>query len=105
MRKRASIIIGATALAICLICPLLDMFDQWDHAFQSGTDSEYPLVILALCVGMAFALGRLILRISQDLPTSSIRYAIQSTFNPLSLLIRQTVLAIPSSSPPLSLRI
>ena len=105
MRTRASIIIGATALAICLICPLLDMFDQWDNAVQTGNDSEYPLVILALCVGMAFALGRLILRISRNILTSSIRYALQVIFNPMSLLIHQSALAIPSISPPLSLRI
>ena len=105
MRTRASTIIGAAALAICLICPLLDMFDQWDHAFQTGSDSEYPLVILALCVGMAFTLGRLIITISRNIPTSSIRCALASSFNTLSLLIHQTALAIPSTSPPLSLRI
>lgn len=72
---------------------------------QTGNDSEYPLVILALCVGMAFALGRLILRISRNILTSSIRYFLQSNFNSMSLLILQTALAIPSISPPLSLRI
>jgi predicted subunit of tRNA(5-methylaminomethyl-2-thiouridylate) methyltransferase len=105
MRTRASIITGAIALAICLVCPLVDLFDQWDHALQTGNDSEYPLVILALCVGIAFALGQLIVTLSQNLQTSSIKYVFQSALNSLAFLIRPTALAIPSSSPPLSLRI
>jgi hypothetical protein len=96
---------GAVALAICLVCPFVDMFDQWDHALQTGNDSEYPLVILALCVGMAFALGRLIVTLSPNFPTSSIRYALQSALNSLSFLVRPTAVVPASASPPLSLRI
>jgi hypothetical protein len=95
----------AIALTICLVCPLVDLFDQWDHALQTGNDSEYPLVILALCVGIAFALGQLIVTLSQNLLTSSIRYALQSILTSLALLIRPTALAMPSLSPLLSLRI
>jgi hypothetical protein len=96
---------GAIALAICLVCPLVDMFDQWDHIFQSGHDSEYPLVILALCVGAAFVLGRLIVRLSPSLATSSVRYALQSSLSLLSFLTRSTAFVPASGSPPLSLRI
>ncbi len=97
--------IGGIALAICLLCPLVDLFDQWDHVLQTGNDTEYPLVILALCVGAAFALGRLIVTLSPDLPASSVRYAFQSALNSLPFFIGPPALALVSASPPLSLRI
>lgn len=105
MRARVSLITGATALAICLLCPLVDMFDQWDSAFRTGHDTEYPLVILALCVGAAFVLGRLMVTLSLNLSVSSVRYAIVSALNSLPYLSRPTSLAPAFGSPPLSLRI
>ena len=97
--------IGATALAICLVCPLVDMFDQWDHAFQTGNDTEYPLVVIALCVGAAFVLVRLIVTLSAKLWSSTVRYALRSALNSLPFLIHPTALALAFGSPPLSLRI
>ena len=49
-------------LAVCLICPLVEMFDNWDHTIQTGNDTEYTLVILALCVGMAYSFARFIFK-------------------------------------------
>jgi len=100
-----SLIISAIALAICVVCPLVDMFDQWDQAFQTGHDSEYPLVVLALCVGVAFVLARSISTFSLNLPVSSVRYTILSAVNSLPYSIRLTELAPALESPPLSLRI
>jgi len=105
MKSRVSIITGAVALAICIVCPLVDLFDQWDNVLQTGNDTEYPLVILALCVGAAFVLGRLIVTLSPNLPTSSVRYAIQSALNSIPFFIAPEALPLASASPPLSLRI
>src|SRR5579864_4592501 len=105
MRTRASLITGVIALGICFVCPLVDMFDQWDHALQTGNDSEYPLVILALCVGIAFALGRLIVTLSPNFPASSISYVLQCALNSFPFSDRPPALALASASPPLSLRI
>jgi hypothetical protein len=105
MRTRASCIAGWIALAICLVCPLVDLFDQWDHVLQTGTDTEYPLVILALCVGAAFILGSLIVRLSPNLRLSGVRYALQSALNALHFLTLPRAVALDSVSPPLSLRI
>ena len=41
-------------LTVCLVCPILEVFDTWDPPIQSGNDTEYSLVIAALCVGAAF---------------------------------------------------
>jgi hypothetical protein len=105
MRSRVSIITGAVALAICIVCPLVDLFDQWDNVLQTGNDTEYPLVILALCLGAAFVLGRLIVTLSPSLAASSVRYAIQSALNSIPFFITPTALPLASASPPLSLRI
>jgi hypothetical protein len=51
-------------LAICLVCPLVDMFDFWDRTPQTGTDTEYTLVIVGLCVGAMYTLARVVLQIS-----------------------------------------
>ncbi|HVA94934.1 MAG TPA: hypothetical protein VNI36_08535 [Candidatus Dormibacteraeota bacterium] len=105
MRARASQITGAMALAICVLCPLIDLFDQWDRAFQTGHDTEYPLVVLALCVGAAFALGRLILTLSRKPLVTSIRFALQSALHaPRCVVLAATMVPAPES-PPLRLRI
>jgi len=96
---------GAIALAICLVCPLVDMFDQWDHALQTGHDTEYPLIIVALCVGIALVLGRLIITLSPNILISITRHAIQISLNSPLLLAVPTALAPSPESPPLSLRI
>src|SRR5579862_3952196 len=105
MRTRASIITGAIALAICIVCPLVDLFDQWDHALQTGNDSEYPLVIMALCVGMVLVLGRLIVTLSSNISVPNVRYAILTALQSAICLIAPTALLTAPGSPPLSLRI
>ena|SRR5579863_3487132 len=105
MRSRASLIIGVFALAICLVCPLVDLFDQWDHALQTGSDSEYPLVILALCVGLVLALGRLIPALSMNSAASIIRSVLPFSLHSMPFWIRPAALALASASPPFSLRI
>ena len=62
MLPRASRIIATVALLVCLVCSLLETFDTWDHTVQTGNDIEYALVILALCVGVAYSFARFILR-------------------------------------------
>jgi hypothetical protein len=62
MQSRASRIIATLALLTCLICPIVETFDTWDHTIQTGNDTEYSLVILALCVGVAYSFARFILK-------------------------------------------
>jgi hypothetical protein len=60
MRSRASRITAVVVLLTCLICPLLELFDSWDDTIQTGNDTEYALVVLALCVGVAYSFARFI---------------------------------------------
>lgn len=98
-------ITGAIALAICLVCPLVEMFDQWDHTLQTGNDTEYLFVLLALCVGAVFVLGQFIAALDLSFLKSSVRFTLHSALNSLPLGVRPTLLPLASASPPLSLRI
>jgi hypothetical protein len=57
LRRTSKVIIHATLL-ICLLCPIVELFDHWDHTVQTGNDTEYALVAVGLCVGVAYACGR-----------------------------------------------
>jgi hypothetical protein len=51
-------------LAICIGAPILEMFDQWDRTLEDGNDTEINLVVVALCVGVAFCVaGALVARL------------------------------------------
>lgn len=50
----------AAILAVCLGAPIAEMCDQWDHTFQDGNDTETNLVVVALCVGVALLVARLV---------------------------------------------
>ena len=58
MGSRASRIIATVILVTCLVCPVVEMFDNWDHTIQTGDDTEYALVVLVLCVGVAYSFAR-----------------------------------------------
>src|SRR5260370_23895734 len=62
MRSWASWTIVTLVLIICLVCPLVELFDNWDHTIQTGSDTEYALVVLALCVGVACSFARFIFK-------------------------------------------
>jgi hypothetical protein len=56
MRSRVSSFVALCALAICLSGQTAEMFDRWDHTAQTGSDTEYTFVVLALCVGVSYSL-------------------------------------------------
>lgn len=57
-------IIVTLVLLICLVCPFVEMFDRWDHTIQTGNDTEYALVLLALCVGVGYSVTRFLFKAS-----------------------------------------
>jgi hypothetical protein len=58
MSSRASHIVAALVLLVCLACPIIELFDHWDNTVQSGGDTEYIFVVLALCVGAEYVVAR-----------------------------------------------
>jgi len=106
MRSHASRIAATLALLVCFVCPLVETFDNWDHTVQTGNDTEYALVVLALCVGVAYSFARFVFK--SPLPSFvaksvSASYGEQSFFSvPCSFSL---VLFDATSPPPLPLRI
>ncbi len=60
MLPRTSKIVATLVLLICFLCPILELFDHWDHTAETGNDTEYTFVIVALCMGVAYAFARLV---------------------------------------------
>jgi hypothetical protein len=106
MRSRTSRLIAAVILVTCIVCPLVDLFDNWDHAIQTGNETEYALVVLALCVGLAYSIARFILtfplfRCAGDLVSK----LCACRFLPFTFCGPFFVFPIPLSPPALALRI
>ncbi len=100
--SRAAVMI---VLLTCVVCPMLETFDHWDHTIQTGQDTEYTLVLLALCVGTVYALARLIVRLSSGLSSIGIGPNSPGIQSSLLFLIHPIALDSASGSPPLNLRI
>jgi hypothetical protein len=96
----------AVILTICLVCPLVEIFDHWDHTIQTGQDVEYTLVLLALCMGATYSFARFILTCSLSGFTAGVflNSGLRKSF--LSATSWFTVLLPgPTSPPTLALRI
>jgi hypothetical protein len=94
----------AAILAICIGGPVVEMFDQWDHTLQDGNDTEANVVIAALCIGVAVAIGTIAIVARIRALSSNVRgYALASR-----AVVRAAFLCahlIPTSSPPTPLRV
>jgi hypothetical protein len=64
----------AAILAVSLGAPIAELFDTWDATLPTGSDTEANLVVVALCAGVAFAIGTIVIidRI-RNLASSSVR--------------------------------
>lgn len=105
MRPRLLYMTVILVLLTCVVCPVLEMFDQWDHTLRTGQDTEYTFVVLALCVGVVYALARLIVTFCPNLSAKNYISTLCCIKGSLFLVIRPTALAALSESPPLNLRI
>lgn len=105
MGSRASRIAVTLALLTCLICPLVEMFDTWDHTVETGNDTEYAFVVLALCVGVAYLSARFIFRstLLGSVTKAAFACCLRTTF--FNSTCCPTVLPLEATSPPLLLRI
>jgi len=105
MRPRFARAVVTILLATCLVCPLIEMFDHWDHTVQTGNDSEYTLVVLALCVGAAYSFARFIVTcpVARCLARPLCSASAQIFF--LSSELGSSSLFNAITSPPLELRI
>jgi len=106
MRFRWSQIVAGAVLLVCLVCPVLEMFDSWDNTAQTGNDTEYALVVLGLCIGVGYSFARFIFQVTVQLRTRDDVFA-KSAPRPSSFgcVASFFVIPIPLGPPILSLRI
>ncbi len=72
---------------------------------QSGYDTEYFLVLLALCVGALFVLSRLVVALGPGLTRTRTSFTNPPSLGGRLFLICSIAVAPATGSPPLSLRI
>src|SRR5262245_20731518 len=61
LRSVARRLFIAAIIAISLSAPILEMFDRWDQTATDGNDTETNVVVAALCIGAAFAIGTIVI--------------------------------------------
>lgn len=106
MRIRWSQIIAAAVLLVCLVCPILEMFDSWDNTAQTGNDTEYALVVLGLCIGVGYSFARFIYQATVQLRSRDDVFAKSAPrLTSDGCVASFFVIPIPLSPPILSLRI
>lgn len=88
-------------LAICIGAPILEMFDQWDRTPRDGNDTEINLVVVALCVGVAFSVAAAI--VARLRAPGNHSCFVPTPASLTTLLTFAT--PIPNSRPPTSLRV
>jgi hypothetical protein len=94
----------AVIVAICISAPIAEMFDQWDHTYQDGSDTELNLVVIALCVGVGLSVASGMILLSRPRLSKSGSYLPPS--GPLRLSPAGIARPIAtSSSPPTPLRV
>jgi hypothetical protein len=100
---RARRLVIAIIVAICIGAPIAEMFDQWDHTYQDGNDTELNVVVIALCVGAALSIaGAMMVGIR---PGFSSCRAYLPRSSPLHLASGRLTRPLPASSPPTPLRV
>lgn len=106
MRSRLLHVGIVFVLVVCLVCPLVELLDHWDHTIQTGNDTEYTLVILALCIGAAYSFTRFIFKLCPFKSSGEVvSKACAAKLLPFAALRSCFVSPIPLSSPALALRI
>jgi hypothetical protein len=90
-------------LAIALGAPVAELFDSWDQTLQTGSDTEANMVVVVLCVGVAFAIGTVVIinRIRALASSSTKRVVVLTAHREIASLLR----AAPTVSPPAVLRV
>jgi hypothetical protein len=93
-------------LAACFLCPVMQMFDRWDHETKTGQDTESAAVVFALCAGAWIVMVRNVVRVDRPSSAGGTPKAPQRSLSAsLEMLACAVTAAIIFRSPPLPLRI
>jgi hypothetical protein len=98
-------VVVSLILLTCLVCPVMQMFDRWDHEVQTGQDTESALVVIALCLGVTFSLVRAIVTKYQGAASGRIRQWSPLRSSLQTLIGAVATILTSASPPPITLRI
>lgn len=101
MPRWGSRLVILVVLLICVWGHLSEIADRWDHTLQSGTDSEYSLILLALSAGAVLTLST---QLVGRLRECGVLVLALVCAGPCPLVVSSRI-AVTDSSPPLTLRI
>lgn len=90
-------------LAACFVCPVMQMFDRWDHELKTGQDTETTFVVLALCIGATFVFARAVVYVSRLLRVRATRVARKLFHTSLETLSGLGTAPFLAASPPLAI--
>jgi hypothetical protein len=106
MRSLILRLISFLVLLICVVCPLIEMFDRWDHTLQSGSDTEYTFMVVALCIGVLYSFVRTLYRFSLlNSVAKALAGAVTDSTSALTRALSSSLIRIPISPPIVALRI
>ena len=94
----------AAIVVIALVVPIVEAFDSWDHTLQDGNDTEANVVVAALCVGVAFAIGTILVTTRIRARASSPAGRVIATRVLIHRIVSRLA-PVPTSSPPTVLRV
>ena len=96
----------AAILVLSLGAPIAELFDSWDQGLDAGNDTEANVVVVALCIGVAFAIGTIVIvnRI-RELASASIRRVVLVLSRAVPRDVAFLLLPAPTVSPPAILRV
>jgi len=94
----------AAIIAISLGGPIAEIFDRWDQTMKDGNDTEMNVIVAALCIGVAFAIGTVV--VANRIRALSSTSAGRVTAMRVAVRVFVSFLApVPTSSPPTILRV
>lgn len=76
---------------------MVELFDHWDHTAQTGNDTEYAIVVLALCIGALYSFSRRVFK--SLLIASASGFAAELSSPTLFAYFSRNCLAMIASSP------
>jgi hypothetical protein len=100
VRRRLAI---AAILVISIGAPIVELFDSWDQTLQTGSDTEANVAVVALCIGVAFAIGTIVVNRIRALASASAGRVVLSRAAPRQ--IASVLTPAPTVSPPAILRV
>src|SRR5215469_9760908 len=98
-RRALTFVMIWLVLTTCILCPVMQMLDRWDHEFQTGQDSESAFVVIVLCLGAALVLARAVIYMSKALPERAINTVCNITAS-FQRVLRSDTATFLSTSPP-----